>query len=160
MGYGFRSNEYKYGWRNDVHGRDSMYAVRDWISLPDNIIHASERLRRVQIENRPALEVIQRFNFSDVCMYIDPPYVLKTRSGKQYAHEMDTRDHEELLNVLKSSSAKILISGYESELYNEILKDWNCTSFSSHSQSSKARTEFIWYNYDIQENNEQISLKI
>lgn len=55
QGHGFRTNGYKGGWKNDVQGRERSYALWNWYRLPDWIIEIAERLRKVQIENRPAL---------------------------------------------------------------------------------------------------------
>lgn len=147
QGHGFRTNGYKVGWKNDVVGRERAYALWNWYRLPEWSIDIAERLRKVQIENRPALEVIKRFNHSGVFMYIDPPYLLGTRTGKQYAHEMKDSDHEELLEELLQSKAKIMISGYESDMYNEYLKDWNKKSFDSCAGHGKPRKEVVWMNY-------------
>lgn len=100
------------------------------------------------IENRPAVEVIERFNYSNVFMYIDPPYVLGTRAGKQYKHEMTDADHEELLKALLQSKAKIMISGYESEMYNDYLNGWEKKQFSSCAEHGKPRMETVWMNYE------------
>ena len=54
MGHGFRTNGEKVGWKNDVQGRERSYASQDWCNLPKKIMQAAERLRGVQIENRPA----------------------------------------------------------------------------------------------------------
>lgn len=97
MGHGFRTNGEKVGWKNDVQGRERSYASRDWCSLPEKVMQATERLRGVQIDNRSAAELIPRFNHKNVLIYCDPPYMLETRHGKQYRCEMDTDDHEELL---------------------------------------------------------------
>lgn len=154
QGHGFRTNGYKVGWKNDVQGREKAYALWNWYRLPEWIVDIAERLRMVQIENRPALEVIERFNYSNVFMYIDPPYVLGTRTGKQYKHEMSDADHEELLKLLLQSKAKIMISGYESDLYNEYLSKWEKTQFSSCAEFGKPRLETVWLNYkaDLQMN--------
>lgn len=157
QGHGFRANGYKVGWKNDVQGRESMYALWNWYRLPEWIIDVTERLRKVQIENRPALEVIKRFNHDNVFMYIDPPYLLGTRTGKQYAHEMSDADHEELLKELLQSKAKIMISGYESDMYNEYLKDWNKDAFDSCAEHGKPRQEIVWTNYD---DNMQLSFAV
>ena len=71
QGHGFRTNGSKVGWKNDVQGRERAYALWNWYRLPEWIIDIAERLRMVQIENRPALEVIERFNYRNVFMYID-----------------------------------------------------------------------------------------
>ena len=80
-------------------------------------------------------------------MYIDPPYLLGTRAGKQYKHEMTDADHEEMLKELLQSKAKIMISGYESEMYNDYLKEWNKKTFDSCAEYGKPRKEVIWMNY-------------
>lgn len=147
QGHGFRTNGYKVGWKNDVQGRERMYALWNWYRLPEWVIEIAERLKTVQIENRPALEVIQRFNYANVFMYLDPPYVLSARTGKQYKHEMEAPEHEELLRVIVKSNAKIMISGYDTELYNDYLHDWRKEKFSSCAEQGKPRTEVVWMNY-------------
>lgn len=154
QGHGFRTNGYKVGWKNDVVGREKAYALWNWYRLPDWIIDITERLRKVQIENRPALEVIERFNYSQVFMYLDPPYMLGTRSGKQYMHEMTDAEHEELLQMILQSRAKIMISGYETDMYNDYLSGWEKRQFSSCAEHGKPRVETVWMNYkaDLQMN--------
>lgn len=147
QGHGFRTNGYKVGWKNDVVGRERAYALWNWYRLPEWIIDIAERLRKVQIENRPAIEVIKRFDYPDVFMYLDPPYILGSRTGKQYMHEMTDADHEELLKTILLSKAKIMISGYETEMYNDYLKDWRKETFSSCAEHGKPRTEVVWMNY-------------
>lgn len=147
QGHGFRTNGYKVGWKNDVVGRERAYALWNWYRLPEWIIDIAERLRKVQIENRPATEVIERFNYKNVFMYLDPPYVLGTRNGKQYKHEMSDAEHEEMLKVLLQSDAKIMVSGYESDMYNDYLKNWNKKNFDSCAEHGKPRKEVIWMNY-------------
>ena len=56
QGYGFRTNKYRVGWKNDVVGREKAYTLWNWYRLPEWIIDIAERLRMVQIENMPALE--------------------------------------------------------------------------------------------------------
>lgn len=150
QGHGFRTNGNRVGWKNDVHGRESMYALRNWYNLPVDILEVAERLRKVQIDDKPALEVIRRFNFPDVFIYIDPPYLLETRTAKQYRHEMTEADHRELLEVISGMSAKIMVSAYENDLYNEILKNWNKENFISHAEYGGKRVETVWMNYERQ----------
>ncbi len=148
QGHGFRINGYKVGWKNDVAGRARSYALWNWYRLPEWIIGIAERLRKVQIECRPALEVIQRFDYPNVFMYIDPPYLLGVRTAKQYNHEMTDADHEELLRAILQSRAKVMISGYESEMYNEYLKGWHKEYFVSCAEQGKPRQEVVWMNYE------------
>lgn len=149
QGHGFRTNGYKVGWKNDVQGRERMYALWNWYRLPDWVIEVAERLRMVQIENRPALEVIKRFNYDNVFMYLDPPYLLSVRTAKQYKCEMDDIDHKELLETLLKSQAKIMISGYTTELYDTMLGSWKRKELVSHAEMGSPRTEVIWMNYEM-----------
>ena len=103
----------------------------------------------VQIECRPALEVIKRFNYPNVFQYWDPPYLFGTRNGKQYKHEMSDIEHEGLLEAALESKAKIMISGYESEMYNDYLKGWHKEYFTSCAEHNGSRTEVAWMNYQI-----------
>lgn len=148
MGRGFRTTGEKVGWKNDVQGRERAYAAHDWAYLPEKIMQAAERLRGVQIENRPAVELIQRFNYPNVFVYADPPYVLSTRHGKQYRHELDDKGQEELLDVLLAHKGKVLLSGYDNDLYNDRLNGWYREETTSHSQTGSRKREVVWMNYD------------
>ena len=66
MGHGFRTSGERVGWKNDVQGRERSYASQDWCNLPEKIMQAAERLRGVQIENRPAIELIRRFKYENI----------------------------------------------------------------------------------------------
>lgn len=43
----------------------------------------------------------------------------------EYKYEMSDGDHEELLRVLVNHPGKILLSGYENEMYNDYLSSWS-----------------------------------
>lgn len=149
MGHGFRTTGEKVGWKNDVQGREFAYAAKNWRETPENIMEAAERLRGVQIENRPAVEVIRRFNSPKVLIYADPPYVLSTRKmRKQYSREMTDDDHLELLDALKKHRGMVLLSGYESSLYEDNLSGWNRVEMKERTQTGAERTEVLWMNFE------------
>ena len=148
MGHGFRTNGEKTGWKNDIQGRERAYAAQDWVQLPDKIMQAAERLRGVQIDNKPELELIPRFNHNNVLIYCDPPYMLRTRHGKQYRCEMDDKDHEALLDVLLMHKGYVIISGYDTDLYNSMLVGWNKCETVSYSQVGSRKKEILWMNYE------------
>lgn len=156
MGHGFRTEGAKVGWKVDIQGREKAYAAADWCKIPEKIMEAAERLRGVQIDNRPAVEVIKRYNFENVLIYCDPPYVLSTRCRKQYKHEMTDEDHEELLDALLKHSGPVIISGYTSRLYEEKLKDWCREEKANLAQNAQRRNEIIWFNFKKEES--QLSL--
>lgn len=156
MGHGFKTYQ-KTGFKIDVYARERSYCVNCWNTMPERIFEAAARLKSVQIENRPALELIRKFNYDNVLIYADPPYLLNTRGGKQYRHEMDEQEHIELLAALKAHRGPVIISGYPSDMYDRELRGWSTVHKRSYNQNSDARTEVLWFNYAI--DSEQISIK-
>ena len=114
-----------------------------------------ERLRTVQFLCRPATEVIRTWDSPETLHYCDPPYVAATRhvsSREVYGVEMTDEDHRELGSVLKSCTGKVILSGYPSELYSELYRDWRTVQFdmANHAAggASKARKqETLWMNW-------------
>lgn len=148
MGHGFKTYQ-KTGFKIDVYARERSYCVDCWNRLPKDIISAAVRLKGVQIENQPALDVIRKFNHDNVLIYADPPYLLETRGGKQYRHEMDEQDHLELLAALMEHKGYVILSGYPSEMYDRELRRWRKVTRKSYNQNSDARTEVLWCNFDV-----------
>lgn len=143
----------KCGWRNHKQMKIGGTACK-WGGISDTVDLAAARLRSdtthlVQIEHMDALKLIARYNNSDTLMYLDPPYLLSTRkSGALYNHEMDEAEQVLLLDLITKSRAKIIISGYESDLYNRRLVGWYKDSTQSHTTSAVMATETIWMNYE------------
>ena len=146
MGHGFKTYE-KTGFKMDVYGRERSYCVGTWNKMPDMLAQAAERLKGVQIENRDALDLIKRFNYQNVLVYADPPYLLSTRGGKQYRHEMNEQDHLNLLAVLRDFKGSVMLSGYPSEMYDRELRGWQKITKRSYNQNSDPRTEVLWCNF-------------
>lgn len=148
MGHGFKTYQ-KTGFKIDVAGRQGAYACRYWNRMPQLVVDLAERLKEVQIENRPALELIHRFNYDNVLIYADPPYLLNTRGGKQYRYEMDEQDHLDLLDALRQHKGPVILSGYPSEMYDRELKGWARITRKSYNQNADQRTEVLWCNFDV-----------
>lgn len=149
MGFGYRTTGSKVGWKSDVHGREKAYAAIDWSTLPERVIEASKRLRGVQIEHQDALELIQRYNYDDVLLYCDPPYAPGTRQQKQYACEMfDQKEHEKLLQTILAHKGSALVSGYSTELYEDMLRGWHRESTKSRTQLNVEKEEILWMNFE------------
>ncbi|WP_285823948.1 DNA adenine methylase [Schaedlerella arabinosiphila] len=158
MSHGFRMNG-DCGWKKDVYGRENAYAVKYWNELPESIAEMAVRLKQVQIENRQALDLIKDYDYENVLMYLDPPYVWSTRGGrKQYRHEMTDQDHIELLEAVTGRKAKIMISGYDCELYDFYLGNWKKLQVAARAQDNRRRTETLWMNYDLED--VQLTLQI
>lgn len=148
MGHGFKTYQ-KTGFKIDVYARENSYAVNCWNRLPRYLLDAAGRLKEVQIEQRPALELIRKFNHDNVLIYADPPYLLNTRGGKQYRHEMTEQDHVELLEALKQHKGTVILSGYPSELYDRELAGWSMIARKSYNQNADQRTEVLWCNFEV-----------
>lgn len=145
QGHGFRNiSKHRSGWKNDIQGREAAYAMRNWYRLPQWIELAVERLRETQIENCDAIELIKRFNYKNVLIYADPPYVLSTRTGKNYNHEMTDEDHIALLETLINHKGPVILSGYKNPIYDEYLKDWEQFSIDTTAEKGLKRVETIW----------------
>jgi DNA adenine methylase len=136
----------KTGWKNDVSGLPGSATATVWRLVPKRILVMASRLKRAQIENLPALEVIERHKSPAVLIYADPPYIIKTRSGELYAHEMTDADHEELLEVLDKHPGPVLLSGYANPMYDERLKHWDRVTKKAMAEKGKERTEVLWIN--------------
>lgn len=128
--------------------------VSKYLSAIDGLEDLAERFRSVLIERLPAEELIVKHDRDDVFFYCDPPYVPETRhagQAKTYGHEMTLDQHRSLLDRLVDCQAKIMISGYEHELYDERLGGWRRETMrgKAHlSNSGQTRLEVVWMNYD------------
>lgn len=142
----------KCGWRNHKQLKIGGTACK-WAGITDTIDAAAARLRGsttnlVQIEHMDALRLISRYNTPDALIYLDPPYVRSARkSGALYRHEMNDEQQVHLLESITASRAKIIISGYRNEMYDEYLQGWETDSTMSQTTSANMAEEVIWMNY-------------
>lgn len=142
------SNLYKNGFRSSQrHG--SPHTTKEWREIPERLYTAMERLKNAQIESLPAVELIRRYNHESVFIYADPPYLHGTRKNYLYTHEMTDEDHIDLLNTLKEHPGKVMISGYDNSLYNDILSGWRKASKKTQAEAGIPRIETLWMNYDV-----------
>ena len=141
----------KAGWKNDVAGREAAYAPRHWNALPGWVMDAALRIKDAQIEHKPATELIRRFCRPDVLIYADPPYLRSTRSSWQYRQELDEAGHVELLRALIDHPGPVMLSGYDSDLYNDMLpRSWEKLQHPAQAQGGVPRMETLWVNFEIQ----------
>lgn len=98
-----------------------------------------------------AVNYLKSYRFTgQELVYCDPPYLRETRKRTKriYKYEYNQEQHEELLKVLKSLKCKVMISGYESKLYKDLLTGWHTHSYQASCQHGVA-TEWIWMNYSL-----------
>lgn len=127
--------------------------VSRWLGAIDMLPEIAERLIRVQIENRPAVDVIALYDSSETLFYCDPPYIHDTRGdSKAYGNEMSNEDHAELAATLQSITGMVALSNYDCGLMDELYpkSHWHKTVIperTNHATKGK-RTEVLWTNYD------------
>ena len=80
-------------------------------------------------------------------IYSDPPYLHHTRSsGRRYRFDYEEQDHIELLELLKSLPCNVILSGYPSSLYGDLLSGWRSLELQVMNQGG-VRTEKLWFNF-------------
>lgn len=130
--------------------------VSAWLSVVEGLPAVHERLKRVLILNRPAIEVIRSQDGPRTLFYLDPPFVHETRAsvGEYGAHEMSIEQHAELLGVLATIQGKFLLSGYPCPLYDSAaaLHGWKRHDFDLPNNAAgggeKRRMQTcVWTNY-------------
>lgn len=133
--------------------RNISKSVSDLLSTIDNLPELHQRLSKVLVCNKNGIDLIERYNTENVFLYCDPPYVQSTRSSNtKYLVEMDDDTHKQFLDACIKSKAKILISGYDNEIYNKLNDNgFEKISFEIHTTTGthepKVKTETVWKNY-------------
>ena len=143
------------GFRPNTKG--SAVPARSWRTYPDSLDFIIERLQGVVIENRPATDIILQHDSPETLHYVDPPYVFSTRGAKskkgnspkhQYSHEMSDEQHIEFACFLKTLKGKVILSGYNCPLYEQIFNDWLRIDKDVKADGNAQRTESLWLNFD------------
>ena len=125
-------------------------SVSRWLGSVDGLVEIATRLQMVQIENAPALEVIQRYDTPETLFYLDPPYVHAARGDtKAYGFEMTDEEHSELAEYLAVIRGRAIISGYRTNLYDDLFRDWQRIDADEQRVSSVGtmRQESVWMNF-------------
>lgn len=128
--------------------------VNAWENSINNIKNVSDRIIKCHFNIGNALDVLE---FTDIDLfYLDPPYLPETRISKNvYDYEMTKQEHEIMLKKcikFNPYQTKILISGYDNDMYNSYLSNWKkftkeIANHSSQSKKKKTKTECIWRNF-------------
>jgi DNA adenine methylase len=147
MGFGSNGHNRKTGFRANSN-RSGTTPARDWANYPDALARVIERLNGVVIEHRDASEVMLAHDGIETLHYVDPPYIMATRSddGADYAHELTDDDHRKLCDTLSGLEGMVVLSGYPNAIYGEILEGWQCIKRDAYADNSKPRVECLWVN--------------
>ena len=125
-------------------------SVSRWLGSVEGLPEIAQRLQRVQIENAPAIDVIQRYDTPETLFYIDPPYVHASRGDKAaYRFEMTDEEHCELAECLHNIRGRAVVSGYRTHLYDGLFSGWQRIDAAERRCNSAGtkRQESAWLNF-------------
>lgn len=138
------------GWDNRIFSGGKKDVNKDkaktFMRLPEKVVAASLRLKGVAIEHRDFTQILDNYGakaVARVCFYCDPPYLGVL--GYPDCPFNETH-HEILLKRLVKMDDMILISGYDSDLYKDYLKDWTLVTNTNNDLVNNKKTECLWLN--------------
>ena len=147
------------GWRFYQDPRGSHSSMPEYLdAYTARIAAAAARLRNVSLECQDALELIEAYGrHPETLIYADPPYLGSLRSlnkgrcrGPDYSHELRSDDeHRELLETLLGCRSAVVLSGYASPLYDDLLATWSRREIATQTGNGgtdRARSEVLWSN--------------
>lgn len=149
MGFGSANAAGHSGFATDTKRRYGIY-TQYWGKVSERILPVIERFKGVIIENKDAVKLMPSHDGFDTLFYCDPPYMQVTRSqsrNKSYAFEVTENEHVALIELLNNLKGQVMLSGYDSDLYNDLLKGWQKhlkPSRISAGRGTTVRTECLW----------------
>lgn len=93
--------------------------------------------------------IADQYDKPDTFIYLDPPYRFATRKGQRpvYRFEMSDEQHRQLLTAIKAlRHARVMISHYPNDMYDEALAGWYTFDYYSTIRGGVA-LERIYCNY-------------
>lgn len=113
-------------------------------------------IRPLELINTDALDYFNflkkylSYNTKETLIYCDPPYLQSVRKSKSKIYNfefMTEAEHIQLLEILLTLPCNVMISGYDSDLYNKMLSTWRKESFETTDRRNNVRTECVWLNF-------------
>jgi DNA adenine methylase len=107
-----------------------------------------ERLALCTLVAGDAAAYLQAYRYTgSELIYADPPYIPHLRRrARVYRHDYALEDHHRLLKILVEVPCMVMISGYDSDIYNEALKGWRTVTFPAKTHTG-VREESVWLNF-------------
>lgn len=108
----------------------------------------SQNISSSQFINDDAFRFLSDYKFTgNEFIYSDPPYLPETRRrNRVYKHDYSPKEHSILLNLALHIPCMMMISGYDSELYNDTLCNWQKITFNAKTHQG-TKTECVWLNF-------------
>jgi DNA adenine methylase len=119
-------------------GLKQSFAINDenaWNLMIEDLPRTADRVAKIHIFNKPALDTIRAFDGQDFLCYCDPP--------NEENDGMTIDDHIALAEVLRQYRGKALVSGTSSKLYRRLYEGWKC----ARKTNSGRKAECLWMNY-------------
>ncbi len=133
--------------------RSGTTPAHDWANYPSALRTMVARLQGVVIENRDALDVCRQHDSDDTLIYLDPPYLLETRSRRnpycpkhRYRHELTSDAHTTLLSEIAALQSMVVLSGYPDPRYDNALVGWRRIERRAFADGARERVEVLWIN--------------
>lgn len=131
-----------------------------------NLHQIKKRFYSVQIEHLDYEKVVKKYDGLETFFYLDPPYIVNNNADREkyYKFDLNTEENQKkFLDFILNIKGKVMVSGYDSSIYREKLKNWKIKSKKYTKDSSNRKNEegtivrntafeYIWMNYDEKQN--------
>lgn len=90
-------------------------------------------------------------NPKDVLIYCDPPYLGSVRSSQRQIYRCDMMsetEHFNLLQILRHLKCNVMLSGYDSNLYDRFLPEWRKITYKAPTRGGTWVDECLWMNFE------------
>lgn len=141
-----------FAWSNRLRG-NRPGDLNSWYTAIEQLPLIRERIKNTYIKCINAFAMIHILDHPNTLLYLDPPYLKSTRTAhKTYEFDFNEVEHVLLLDSIKDFKGKVLISGYNSDLYNQRLVNWikfekSMPNHSGQGKTKERRTEVVWRNF-------------
>lgn len=137
------------GWKYGIDARNQAGIKQTVEVRARRVLDAAARIRSVTLESRDALDVIRDYGTDRrTCVYADPPYLGSTRATNYGVELTADEDHVAFAQVCHDARAAVVVSGYDSQLYDDLFGDWHRVELKGATTLSgdTDRVEVLWSN--------------
>lgn len=130
---------------------DAFNGFSEWSHNANNITTFKKGNQLVMLDVCDYKTSIEKsWNYPNRFIYLDPPYLKSTRKSDVdiYLHEWTESDHISFLEYVKTLDCNVMISCYDSFLYEIELDGWNKHSYKVMTRKGEA-TETLYFNYKV-----------
>lgn len=133
------------------------------LKIKRDILSASDRIKKVIIENKDFEELIRQYDRDDSFFYCDPPYY---QTERIYDADFGKDDHNRLFNVLSNIKGKFLLSYNDCEYIRELYKNYvmvpvtRLNNIGQRYNPGSNFEELLIANYDIETLNTDMTIQL